>query len=63
MRESGNGEETLHQALLKIPIADIEKNSLFKYSYMKRRVDDMINKCSNINSIRKLFFEHGSKNF
>ncbi|CAF2637735.1 unnamed protein product [Rotaria sp. Silwood2] len=53
-----NEETTFHQCLRHVMIEEIEKNSSFKYSYMKDRVNDMIKECQTIDDIRQLFFNH-----
>ncbi|CAF1133451.1 unnamed protein product [Adineta ricciae] len=37
---------------------EIEKNSSFKYSYMKSRVKCMIHECQTMNDIRRFFYDH-----
>ncbi|CAF1133112.1 unnamed protein product [Adineta ricciae] len=37
---------------------EIEKNSLFKYSYMESRVKCMIHECQTMNDIRRFFYNH-----
>jgi len=37
---------------------EIEKDSSFKYSAMKSRVDGMISECKTMADIRKFFFNH-----
>ncbi|CAF3049857.1 unnamed protein product, partial [Rotaria sp. Silwood2] len=53
-------ELTFHQSFAYFMMEEIEKNSSFKYSYMKCRVNGMINECQTMNDIRQLFFNHRS---
>jgi hypothetical protein len=50
--------DTFRQAFRHLDIEEIEKNSLFKYSVMKHRVDGMIKECKTMSDIRKVFFNH-----
>jgi len=50
--------DTFRRAFHHLNIEEIEKNSSFKYSVMKHRVDGMIKECETMNDIRKLFFNH-----
>ncbi len=56
-----NGD-TFCEAFRRIDIEEIEKNSSFKYSAMKHRVDGMIKECETMNDIRKVFYSHRSDN-
>jgi hypothetical protein len=51
---------TFRDVFRDVIIKEIEKNSSFKYSLMKSRVDGMINECETMADIRKLFFNHRS---
>jgi len=53
-----NDADTIHQAMLNISQEAIERNSSFKYSYMKIRVDGMIKECLTMADIRKRFYDH-----
>ncbi len=44
-----------HRAFGHIMIEEIERNSSFKYSYMKHRVEGMIKECKTMADIQKLF--------
>ena len=50
--------DTFRQAFQQVKIDEIEKNSSFKYSYMKDRVNGMIKECETIDDIRKVFFNY-----
>ena len=37
---------------------EIEKNTVFRYSYMKSRIKCMIHECQTMNDIRRFFYNH-----
>ncbi len=51
-----------HRAFGHIMIEEIERNSSFKYSHMKSRVDGMINECQTMAEIRNFFYNHRRSN-
>lgn len=51
-------ETTFHQVRTHDLYEKIEKNSSFKYSYMKRRVKRLIRECQTMNDIRHIFYNH-----
>jgi hypothetical protein len=54
-----NEDHTIGQAFRRVHVKEIEKKSSFRYSYMKDRVNGMINECKTMNDIQK-FFNHRS---
>jgi hypothetical protein len=47
--------QAFRQAFRHVAMEDIEKNSSFKYSDMKDRVDRMIKECETMNDIQRFF--------
>lgn len=51
-----SGNDAFCRVIRHVAIEEFEMDSNFKYSYMKDRVNDMINQCETMNDIQKFFF-------
>ncbi|UJR31531.1 hypothetical protein I4U23_019020 [Adineta vaga] len=55
-------QTTFHQVFNCDLFEEIERNSSFKYSYMRNRVESMINECKTMYDIRRFFYNHRLSN-